>query len=172
MEVFEAINARTSVRKFKPDPVPKENVEKLLKAALRAPTAGNIQPWFFYVVTNSELKNALAGAALGQKFVASAPVVIVTCAEPEASAKTYGDRGRNLYCLQDTAAAVENMMLAAVSLGLGTCWVGAFNEGKVAELLDLPAGRRPVALVPVGYPETINGPTSRRPLAEVMEYRE
>jgi len=172
MEVLAAINARTSVRKFKPDPVTKENIETLLEAALKAPSAGNIQPWFFYVVTNGEMKRALTAAALGQSFIAFAPVVVVVCVEPEASGKTYGDRGRNLYCLQDAAAAVENMMLAAVSLGLGTCWVGAFDEVKVAGLLEMPAGRRPVAIVPVGYPEKVSSPTSRKALRQVVEYRE
>lgn len=171
MEVLEAINARISVRNFKDQPVPKEDVLRLVQAGLRAPTAGNIQPWFFYVVMDNKLKNSLAEAALGQNFIASAPVVIVTCAEPEASAKIYGDRGRYLYCIQDTAAAVENIMLAAVSLGLGSCWIGAFDEGKVAGLLSMPRGRRPVAVIPVGYPEKEKAGTARKPLHKVMEFR-
>ncbi|MTI83770.1 MAG: nitroreductase family protein [Firmicutes bacterium] len=170
MDTWQAINARTSVREFKMEPVPEDHVEQLVQAAVRAPSAGNIQPWFFYIVTSGRLKNALAQAALGQGSIASAPVVIVVCAEPEASAKIYGDRGRHLYCLQDTAAALQNLMLAAIPLGLGTCWVGAFDEGKVAELLDMSGGRRPVAMVPVGYPENIKGVTPRKSLGQVMKY--
>lgn len=170
MEVFEAIAARTSVRKFKSDSVPAEKIDRMLEAAVRAPTAGNIQPWFFYVIKDEKMRNALMGAALGQKFIAEAPVVIVVCVDPEASAKVYGERGRNLYCLQDAAAAIQNMMLAAVSQGLGTCWVGAFDENKVADLLGLPPGRRPLALVPVGYPKETKKSVARKPLQEVVAY--
>lgn len=86
---------------------------------------------------------------------------------PGESARTYGDRGRQLYCLQDTAAAVENLMLAATGEGLGACWVGAFDEAAATRALGLPAGWRPVALVPVGYPAEAAPARSRRPLDEV-----
>jgi nitroreductase len=109
-------------------------------------------------------------AAWGQLFVSQAPVVLVVCAEPDRSAIRYRERGAELYCLQDTAAAAENILLAATALGLGGCWVGAFDEEEASLALNLPENLRPVAIIPVGYPsQEAEGSTSRRPLHEVLE---
>lgn len=167
-DVIDCIKERRSIRRFKPDPVPEATIGRLLEAACAAPSAGNVQPWFFYCIYKDDLKQALARAALGQKFVAQAPVVIVVCADPERAATAYGERGRNLYCLQDTAAAVTNLMLAATGYGLGTCWVGAFSEAEVSRVLSLPPNLRPVAIIPVGYPDQTPAPRSRRSLEEVV----
>lgn len=150
-DVIAAIIERRSVRRFTDEEVPMATVGRILDAACHAPSAGNLQPWEFYVVKNREMREKLAVAALNQEFVATAPVVIVVCALPELSARRYGDRGRYLYAIQDTAAAVQNILLAAHGYGLATCWVGAFDEEKVVRLLQLPPGRRPVALIPLGY---------------------
>jgi len=172
MEILEAIRIRRSIRKFAPSrDVGEEVLNEVLKAATWAPSAGNAQPWRFLVVRAPELKQGLAKAALGQKFVAQAPVVIVVCADLARAKQAYGERGESLYCLQDTAAAAQNIHLAAVSLGLGTCWVGAFSEPEVSRLLGLPPSLRPVALIPMGYPTEKPRPRSRRPLSEVVEYR-
>ncbi|MCD5408798.1 nitroreductase family protein [Candidatus Bipolaricaulota bacterium] len=172
MNVWEAIKGRRSVRRFDPQQdVSPELVNRLLEAARWAPSAGNAQPWRFVVVRSPELKEKLAQAALGQRFLAQAPVVIVVCADLARTRDAYGHRGETLYCLQDTAAAIQNIHLAATELGLGTCWVGAFDESEVARLLALPPGFRPVALVPVGYPAEAPAPRPRRPLSEVVEYR-
>ncbi|MCG0278727.1 MAG: nitroreductase family protein [Thermanaeromonas sp.] len=168
-EVLSVIKERRSIRRFKPDPVPEEILNTLLEAACAAPSAGNVQPWLFYRVHRAEIKEALAKAALGQKFVAQAPVVIVVCADLNRASATYGERGRTLYCLQDTAAAITNLMLAATSLGLGTCWVGAFDEGAVSHVLELPPHIRPVAMIPLGYPAHSPSPTARRSLSEVVK---
>lgn len=134
-----------------------------------APSAGNRQPWHFWIVRNEQVKETLSEAAWNQSFIVEAPVVIVVCVEPERSASTHGTRGRNLYCLQDTAAATLNILLMATGLGLGSCWVGAFDEDRVARGLDLPSSLRPVAMVPLGYPADANeARTDRRPLAEVI----
>lgn len=171
MNVLDAVYTRRSVRKFSTRPVDDAAVEMLLEAACRAPSAGNLQPWFFYVVRDLTKKQHLARAALGQSFVAEAPLCIVACAVPEQSARVYRERGTYLYCLQDTAAAVQNLMLAAVERGLGTCWVGAFDEDRVRLVLDIPPERRPVALIPVGYPVAKTGiSTSRKSLAEVSAW--
>jgi len=173
MDLWTAIDSRYSVRRFVPAKVGEPTVDKILQAAIRAPSAGNRQPWHFVVVRNAEVKRALAKAAYGQDFVAAAPVVIVVCADPERSATRYGDRGRELYCLQDTAAAIEHILLAATALGLGGCWVGAFDEKAAARVLGLPGHLRPVALVPIGQPAT--GPVERshrRPLSEVTSLLE
>jgi len=172
MDFWETIERRHSVRRFNADhDVAPEIVERILRAALLAPSAGNCQPWHFFVVRDAEIKELLAEAAGGQRFVAEAPVVIVVCAEPARSSARYGSRGSSLYCLQDTAAATEHILLAATASGLGSCWVGAFSERAAAQALRLPGHLRPVAMVPIGYPlrPTVRK-TARRGLDEVVTY--
>lgn len=151
MDIFEAIQKRRSIRIYKQKPIPDEIITKILDAGRKAPSAGNIHPEIFIVIREQEIKDKIASAALNQTFISDAPVVIVACADVEKSESRYGMRGRNLYSIQDTAAAVENMLLAAAALGIGTCWVGAFNENKISEILDLPENIRPLAIIPVGY---------------------
>ncbi len=168
MEVIQAIKSRRSVRAFRSDPVPEDLLQEILDAGRWAPSAGNLQPWEFYVVKSAEHKEGLARAALGQGFVAEAPVVIVVCAAPVRSGRRYRERGEKLYCLQDTAAATQNMLLAATSLGLGSCWVGAFDEEGVRRVLGLGPELRPVALIPLGYPAEQPAAPRRRPLEEIV----
>jgi len=171
MDLWAAIDARHSVRRFGSSEIGAAAVKKILEAATHAPSAGNRQPWHFYVVRSKAIKLGLAQAAYGQSFVAQAPVVIVVCADPERSATRYGTRGRELYCLQDTAAATEHILLAATALGLGACWVGAFDEKAAARALELPSHLRPVAIVPIGHPvATRRVTTPRRPLSEVTSF--
>ncbi len=119
---------------------------------LAAPSAGNLQSRSFHFVFRDETRRRIADAAYGQDFIREAPLAVVCCANLEI-AKHYGTRGKSLYCLQDVAASIQNMMLAAYSLGLGTVWVGAFDEAEVSTILRLPGHIRPVAIVPVGYPD-------------------
>jgi nitroreductase len=170
VDFWRAVESRHSVRDFDAGrDLSQETVTRLLRAAIRAPSAGNRQPWHFYVVRDPSSKQALARAALNQWFLGEAPVVIVVCADPERSASRYGDRGRYLYCLQDTAAATENLLLAAVASGLGACWVGAFDEESVSRVLQLPDHLRPVSIVPIGYPAEASVPSSERlPLETVV----
>ena len=170
MDVLEAIKGRRSIRAFKSEDVPPEIVEKLIDAARWAPSAGNIQPWEFIIVRNPEIKRNLAKAALNQSFIEEAPVVIVVCADEIRSSQGYGVRGKTLYCIQDTAAATQNIHLAAYSLGLGTCWVGAFNEEEARKILEIPEGVRPVAIIPVGYPAEKPPARNRRPLNQIIHY--
>lgn len=171
MDVHQAIIKRRSTRKFKEDDIPDQVIIQLLEAARWAPSGGNIQPWFFYIVKNRDKREQLAKAALGQKFIAEAPLCIVVCAEPEMSAARYHRRGAELYCLQDTAAATQNIMLAALEAGLASCWVGAFQEDTVRRLLDMPPGRRPVVLIPVGYPAAEPGrPPARKEITEISQW--
>ncbi|MCL7454475.1 MAG: nitroreductase family protein [Anaerolineae bacterium] len=172
MDFWEVLETRRSVRDFESSTeVSPEFVEQLLQAAVRAPSAGNRQAWHFYVVRDPKVRQGLAGAAYGQSFVAEAPLVIVVCADPEQSAGRYGQRGRELYCLQDTAVAAEHILLAAVALGFGGCWVGAFDEGRAAQVLDLPSHLRAVAILPIGKPAGKQGiRTSRRSLQTVASF--
>jgi nitroreductase len=171
MDFWQVIESRRSIRRFDPAAdVPPEMVERLLSAAILAENAGNRQPWHFYVVRDPEMRQGLVAAAHGQGFISQAPVAIVVCADAEQSAGRYGQRGRELYCLQDTAAAVDHILLAAVALGLGSCWVGAFDEGEAARVLDLPDHHRPVAILPIGKPAEAPARRPRQPLKEVATY--
>jgi len=171
METFECIRQRRDIRTFKDTPIAASIIEKILAAAIQAPSADNIQEWEFVVVESTETKEMLADAAFGQDFVAKAPVVIVVCSDTEKIRKAYGERGMNLYTIQGTAAATQNLLLTAWDMGIGGCWVGAFNEGKVAEALFLPSGVRPLAMVPLGIPASMPPKPGRNPL-EASLHRE
>ena len=173
MDFWDCIKNRRSVRAYDPArPVPQTLTTQLLEAAIRAPSAGNAQPWHFMVIRNSVFREALAAAAFKQGFLAQAPVVIVVCADERRAEAAYGRRGVELYMLQDTAAATMHILLAAAALGLGACWVGAFREDVVREALDLATHLRPVAMIPVGHPaEEVCPAPLRRPLEEVVTSR-
>ncbi len=166
-EKIACILDRHSCRDFLASPLREGDLELLLEAARWAPSAGNVQPWFFYAVLRRDLKVKLAAAALGQNFLAQAAVVFVVCAHAEESAWSYGERGKTLYCLQDTAAACENLLIAATALGYGSCWVGAFDERAVAHVLEMPRALRPVALMAVGPGEPVTSFPSRKSLERV-----
>lgn len=168
MEVIEIIKRRRSIRRYKPDPVPDSDIMTILEAARWAPSAGNLQPWEFVVVKDGNKRVELAKAAYRQGWIAEAPVIIVVCAAIERTARYYGERGASLYCIQDTAAATQNILLSACALGYGTCWVGAFNEDRVRKILGLPGGVRPVALVTLGKPAELPSPPPRRPLDSIV----
>jgi nitroreductase len=163
---------RFSCRIFGPSPPDRETVVEVLEAARWAPNGGNLQPWRFVIARDDSHRRGLAGAASGQGFLSQAPVVITVCAVPEESGTKYGTRGRDLYCLQDTAAAAQNILLAATDRGLGSCWVGAFDEAAVIRVLDLPASWRPVALIALGEPAEAEPHRTRRPLSEVTRWLE
>jgi nitroreductase len=167
-QVLNTILTRRSVRAFLPDPIPPEHLDQLIDALRWAPSAGNRQPWHFYLILNRQIKQSLVHAAYGQTFLAEAPVVFVICALPGKSASRYGSRGRDLYVYQDTATAAENLMLTAVDLNYGCCWVGAFDEQAVIQTLNLPKGYRPVAIVPVGTPGEKPSPTPRAAVNEIL----
>ncbi len=170
MDLSEAIRGRRSIRAFKKQNVPEKIVEKLIDAASWAPSAGNIQPWEFVIIRKPAIKKKLAQAALNQAFVEEAPVVIAVCADEKRSSMGYGVRGKTLYCIQDTAAAAQNILLTAYSLGLGACWIGAFNEDELKEALNAPEGIRPVAIIPVGYSNETPSQTGRRPLSQIVHH--
>lgn len=170
MNIYEAIKNRRSIRAYTSEEVSKEDVKTLIDAARWAPSAGNLQPWEFIIVRDAEIKHILSTAALNQTFIEEAPVVVVVCANETRSGCRYGSRGMTVYCLQDTAAATENLLLTAYMLGLGTCWVGAFHEKEVNKLLDLPEGVRAVAIVPIGHPAEKPRARPRRPISEIVHY--
>jgi nitroreductase len=170
LDVLEAIKERRSIRAYTDEEVSEEDVERLIEAARWAPSAGNIQPWAFVVVKDVETKRKLSDAALNQTFIQEAPVVIVVCADLTRSSSGYGSRGVHLYSIQDTAAATENILLAAQELGLATCWVGAFRENEVAKAVKAPRNLRPVAMVAVGYPAERPATPQKRSVNEIVHY--
>ncbi len=160
MDILEIIKGRRSIRSFERRPLPGDLVEALKEALIWAPSAGNLQARRFYFVYNERIKEALVRAALNQRFIAEAPLAIVCCGNRTIE-RFYGRRGVDLYMIQDVAASIENLMLLAHSLGLGSVWVGAFDEEEVSRILDLPDHLRPLAIVPVGYPAHRPSPPPR-----------
>ncbi len=168
-ECLNQIRNRQSIRRFSDQPIHEGDLKEIVKTGFRAPSAGNRQPWRVVIVKDQELKDQLSEAALGQTFMAKAPVVLVICGVPEESAERYRERGGTLYYLQDTAALTQNILLAAHMLDYGACWIGAFNENEVSRILRIPSSMRPVAMIPVGRIEgKILDKTSRKKLSEVI----
>jgi nitroreductase len=164
MEFFEVIEKRRSVRAFADAPVQNDKLERILAAARLAPSAGNLQAFQIAVIEDEATKKTLAAAAMGQAFLAEAPVVLVFCASPEQSEGRYGERGASLFCLQDATIAACYAQLAATALGLASCWVGAFDEGRVSRALKAPPRLRPAAMMPIGAPaEAPERPQRRAP---------
>ncbi|MGE0821028.1 MAG: nitroreductase family protein [Candidatus Binatia bacterium] len=163
------VRRRAMIRVYKDDPVADKKIEHLLKYAVRAPSAGNLQPWEFVVVKNPEIRAQLAKAAMNQTSVTTAPVIIVTCADIQRAGSQYGARG-SFYSLVDTAFASLLILLGAVEQGLGACFVGSYNAEEVAKLLGLPMHVRPVGVITLGYPaESPRKPArAKLPLGKVV----
>lgn len=154
------------VRRYLPEPVSDARVERLLRTATRAPSAGNTQPWAFVVVRESATRQKLGKAAFGQMWLADAPVVVVACADVSRASR-YRDRAER-YARIDAAFASLLLLLAVTEEGLGACFVGAFDDAKVARLLKLPSRVLPLALIPIGHPAESPGPQPRRPLRDAI----
>jgi nitroreductase len=155
---------RRSVRRYSRELISEALLEKLLKAAQLAPSAGNLQARDFIVVRDPNTKHELAKAAYGQFFVAMAPVVLVGCANIARSRIAYGQRAE-LYAVQDVTIAASYVQLAAEALGIATCWIGAFDEKRVSSSLRIPLDIRPVLMLPIGYAEEAPEPTARMGLS-------
>lgn len=169
MEVEEAIRTRRSIRHFSKREIPLEWVKEIIELGNLAPSAGNLQARDFVVVTDEKKKRKIANAALNQNFIAEAPIVIVVCANYDRIAP-YGERGKELYVLHDTGAAIQNVLLAVHARNLGAVWVGAFREEPVASILGLPNHIRPVAVIPIGFPAEAPSHRRRRSLEEIIHY--
>jgi len=166
MNVFEAIETRRSIRGYLDKAVEEEKLTRILEAGRRAPSARNRQEWRFVVVRERETRQRLMAAASNQAFVGEAPVVIAACAVVTDATMGCGQLAYPI----DVAIAVDHMTLAAVEEGLGTCWVGAFFEDQVKQVLGIPAAVRVVQLLALGYPTSIPDPKPRKPLSEIVCY--
>jgi len=143
LDIFEAIKVRKSIRTYESTRVPVEKLKKVLEAARLAPSTGNIQPWHFIVVTDSYKRRKIAKGCRYGHFLAESPLVIVGCGNQKASPRWFAI---------DTCIAMENLVLAATGEGLGTCWIGSFNEEDIREMLKIPSHLKVVALLALGYP--------------------
>ncbi len=150
MDVHEAIATRRSVRAYSSRAIPSEARNRLREALRRAPSACNLQPWHFIFVESVGLRRMLGRLANDQAFIAEAPVIVAACALPDLAYKSMGGYGNSAEI--DVAIALDHLTLAACAEGLGTCWIGAFNEGGVNELLGVPDSGKVVAMTPLGYP--------------------
>lgn len=168
MDFFDTVARRHSVRAFKNIDVEREKIDRILATINRAPSAGDLQAYQVYLVRSRDSRLALAQAALDQTFVSEAPLVLVFCAVPYRSAIKYGQRGEQLYALQDATIACAYAQLAATALGLGAVWVGAFDEDAVRRATGATVDEIPVAILPVGYSAEAPSWTPRRNLGDLV----
>lgn len=171
-EVLKAVKERRSIRSFLKKDIPDDLIKKLIEALIWAPSAGNLQARKFYFVKNKEIKTKLAQAALYQMFIVEAPLVIVGCVDKNIIYPRYGERGVELYAIQDVACSITNAMLVAWENGAGSVWVGAFREEEVSKILNLPGHLRPVVILPVGYPAYVPSAPPRVSIHEAVEFVE
>jgi nitroreductase len=167
MEFFRVIESRHSVRAFEDRPLDDDDLQAILEAMNRAPSAGDLQSYEVVVVTDPERRLRLAQAA-GQEFLARAPAVLVFFMHPDRSRATYGQRGERLYTFQDAAIAAAYAQLAAHARGLGTVWVGAFDDRHVARAVAAPHDLAPAAIIAVGHAAEHPEATPRRALDDVV----
>jgi nitroreductase len=165
MDVFEAILGRRSIRQYKPNPVPEKLIEKILEAARWAPSGSNIQPWKFIVVSDRDLLEVIRKMSPG--YLGETPLAILVCSDKEKEYRVGGTLGRDYMSVADCSMAVENMLLAAYALGLGTCVVKSFSRTAVREMLEIPDGIEPELMVVVGYPAQAPTPPTRAPLGQI-----
>lgn len=170
MEFSEVILNRHSIRTFTSQPVEPEKLHKILETTNLAPSAGNLQAYEIYVVTDAKKRDGLSCAALAQDYVAVAPVALVFCTHPELTEGRYTERGTRLYTLQDATIACTFAMLAATDLGLGTVWVGTFDEKVVRLIIGAPESQVPVSILAIGYPGESPTQHPRRPLNELAHW--
>ena len=168
MDVLKAIERRRSVRNYLNKEVEEDKLSLILEAARQAPSASNRQEWRFVIVGDKQTKAKLCQAAKNQEFVNEAPIVIACCAQTDNHVMTCGQA---CYVI-DLAIAIDHMTLAAVELGLGTCWIGAFYEEEVKKILDIPKDIRVVEMLALGYPaKEPSGPKNRLDLEEIAFFR-
>ncbi|MBN1418568.1 MAG: nitroreductase family protein [Planctomycetes bacterium] len=172
MDVMTAIRTRRSVRAYRSDPIAPDALARLKEALRLAPSACNYQPWKFVLVTDAAMREAIAKASRNQVFVAQAPLIVVGVGYPARAYKYMGGSGSSIDI--DLAIALDHAMLAARADGLGTCWIGAFDEGEVRRILGLADDAKVVALTPVGFPADENAfhPDERRRRREAEVFTE
>ncbi len=164
-DVLDLLKGRRSIRRYQKKDVSKEIIERLIEAARWAPSGANIQPWHFVVVTKEELRKEVGKEAkflfVKSRHVSEAPVLIVVCGDTKSA-----------FHMVDCSLAGANIIMEATSLGLGTCWIGAFNEVRIKEILGIPEGMKVVGLITVGYPAESPSAPPKVGLAEILHWEE
>lgn len=159
METMQAILQRRSIRRYKQEPVPEADLRQILEAGRQAPSAANRQPWHFVVVTDAEQRQRVAQACNNQMWMADAGCILVAVGLPEVSQKWYP---------VDVAISLQTMVLAAWSLGYGTCWIGAFDPDQVKQVCQIPQELAVVACTPLGIPAIAPDARDRKPWSQVF----
>ena len=167
MEMPKLLTEVELTTKFKKDEIDDDTIGHILDAASHVPSAGNLQPWKFIVVKDEDLKEKLSKAALNLNFIKTAPAVIVICGDVERAYSKYSVRGEKLYVVQDIAFSSLMVYLACRSLGLGCYLVRAFEEEEVIDMLEIPDGVRPFAIIPIGNPESKGESVNINPFEDV-----
>jgi nitroreductase len=168
MDFYEVIKKRKSIRQYKSDPIPDDVLSRILDAGRIAPSAKNIQPWRFIVVKDPEVKRKIGEASRGQTWIADADVILVGCILEKIA---WGRMGGYMSSGPvDLAIAMDHIILAAANEGLGTCWIGAFTEKDVREILNVPDEVKVMALTPIGYPAVRGQDRGRKELKEIVSY--
>ncbi len=185
LEFFDVVRKRRSIHHFTKEEISDEDLQYILEAARWAPSAGNNQPWRFIIVRDPEniykiwesttgiefqISSKTSVPVTPQNFIKKAPVIIVACTDPTAYKGRQANINANLYCIQDSAIATMNLLLAACDRGLGACWVGMFKEEKLREALNIPLPIKPVAIIPVGHTKSKEKPRPRKLLEELVHY--
>ncbi len=169
MDTIDCIKSRRSIRKFLPNKIPESILWEIIDAANNAPCAGNLQNWRFIVTTDEEKIKLIAKACLDQDWIATAPVVIVVLSNDSSLEREYGKRGAELYSIQNVAAAVENLILAAWNFGIGSTFVGAFTEVKIRKEMRIPDNIKMHAVIPLGYLAEMPRPVSKLNLPDIVD---
>ena len=170
MEFTELIRNRHMIRTYTDQPVEPEKLQQILEITNLAPSAGNLQAYEIYVVTDFKKRDGLSCAALAQDYIAKAPVALVFCTHPELTEGKYTERGTQLYTVQDATLACSFAMLAATNLGLGCVWVGTFDEKVVRLIIGAPEKQVPVVILSIGYPDEFPTEHPRRPLDQLVHW--
>ena len=168
MQILKLMRTRHSIRKYSDREVEKEKLDYVIEAFRAAPSAANIQPWHLIVINDKEVINKLVPACNNQTFIADAPIVIAVIGDEKNSYGRMGGYANSLFI--DIGISFEHLILAAWEQGLGTCWIGAFKEGDVKKILNVPDEYRVVALTPLGYPNVKPGDRGRKSVAEIVHY--
>lgn len=170
-DFFETVRHRHSVRRYQSTAVEEEKLHAILEMACAAPSAGDLQSYQIIVVKSADTRQALRQAADDQEFISEAPICLVFCADPERSKTKFGERGQSLYALQDATIAATYSQLAIVAAGMGSTWVGHFDEQQVSKILALQNGLTPIAMLSIGYPAELPEPSSRRRMEDIVQTR-
>ena len=169
MNIDNCIKGRRSVRKYKDKKLPWKKLAFILDAARYSPSAGNLQNWRFIIIDDKEKKDKISTACLGQKWMNQAPIFIIVCSDNSTTDKFYKN---SKYTTQNCAVAIQNIMLKAYSLGLGTCWVGAFDERAIKRDLKIPDNISVEAIITLGYPDQKVEMPKRMDLGTILSFNE